>query len=118
MSALERYYRARYERFRKLLRWRDQLPELLEAVEAASPNAEVYVFGSALRGELTANSDVDILVVSDEATGWRRHKLATAIEEKLKPPLVFEIHPVTRRELAWYRRHAKDLTPAELALKR
>jgi len=113
MQALERYYKAKYERFKSLLRWRDQLPELLEAVKSVLPDAEVYVFGSALRNELTANSDVDILVVSDRALGSQRHKLAVAIEEKLRTPLIFEIHLTTKEKLAWYKRHAKELIPAE-----
>ena len=113
MRALERYYKAKYERFKSLLKWRDQLPELLEAVKSVLPDAEVYVFGSALRNELTANSDVDILVVSDRALGSQRHKLAVAIEEKLRTPLIFEIHLTTKEKLAWYKRHAKELIPAE-----
>ncbi len=113
MQALERYYKAKYERFKSLLRWRDQLPELLEAVRSVLPDAEVYVFGSALRNELTANSDVDILVVSDRALGSQRHKLVVAIEEKLRTPLIFEIHLTMKEKLAWYKKHAKELIPAE-----
>jgi len=113
VQALERYYKAKYERFKSLLRWRDQLPELLEAVRSVLPDAEVYVFGSALRNELTANSDVDILVVSDRALGSQRHKLAVAIEEKLRNPFIFEIHLTTKEKLAWYKRQAKGLIPAE-----
>ncbi|MEM2617851.1 MAG: nucleotidyltransferase domain-containing protein [Thermofilaceae archaeon] len=73
----------------------------------------MYIFGSALRGELIANSDVDVLVVSDKATGPQRHRLAAAIEEELKTPLIFEIHLATREKLDWYRRHAKELAPAQ-----
>ncbi|MEM2613560.1 MAG: nucleotidyltransferase domain-containing protein [Nitrososphaerota archaeon] len=113
MQALERYYRARYERFKSLLRWRDQLPELLEAVRSVLPDAEVYVFGSALRSRLTANSDVDVLVVSDRALGSQRHKLVVAIEERLRTPFIFEIHLTTKEKLAWYKRQAKELIPVE-----
>ncbi|MEM0011432.1 MAG: nucleotidyltransferase domain-containing protein [Nitrososphaerota archaeon] len=113
MQALERYYKAKYERFKSLLKWRDHLPELLEAVRSVLPDAEVYVFGSALRNKLTANSDVDILVISDRALGSQRHKLAAAIEEKLRNPFIFEIHLTTKEKLAWYKKHAKELAPAE-----
>ncbi|MEM0049338.1 MAG: nucleotidyltransferase domain-containing protein [Candidatus Bathyarchaeia archaeon] len=113
MQALERYYRARYERFKSLLRWRDQLPELLEAVRSVLPDAEVYIFGSALRNRLTANSDVDVLVVSDRALGSQRHKLVIAIEERLSTPFIFEIHLTTKEKLAWYKRQAKELIPVE-----
>jgi len=113
VQALERYYKARYERFKSLLRWRDQLPELLEAVRSVLPDAEVYVFGSALRSRLTANSDVDVLVVSDRALGSQRHKLVVAIEERLRNPFIFEIHLTTKEKLAWYKRQAKELIPVE-----
>ncbi|MEM2179166.1 MAG: nucleotidyltransferase domain-containing protein [Candidatus Nezhaarchaeales archaeon] len=113
MQALERYYRIKYERFKALLKWRNQLPELLETVRSVLPDAEVYVFGSALRNELTANSDVDILIVSDKATDSQRHKLAVAIEEKLRNPFIFEIHLITKEKLAWYKKHAKELVLAE-----
>ncbi|NWG09527.1 MAG: hypothetical protein HXX80_04360 [Nitrososphaerales archaeon] len=39
MSAIEKYYRARYEKFKNLLGWRDQLPELLEATKNVLPDA-------------------------------------------------------------------------------
>ncbi|MEM3941920.1 MAG: nucleotidyltransferase domain-containing protein [Desulfurococcaceae archaeon] len=68
MQALERYYKARYEGFKSLLKWRNQLPELLEAARSVLSDAEVYIFGSALKNELTANSDVDMLMVSDKTT--------------------------------------------------
>jgi len=113
VQVLERYYKAKYERFKALLKWRDRLPELLEAVRSVLPDAEVYVFGSALRNELTANSDVDILVVSDKATGSQCHKLAVAIEEKLRNPFIFKIHLTSKEKLSWYKKHAKELVPAE-----
>lgn len=113
MSALERYYRARYGRFKALLDWRRHLPNLVKAVREVLPDAELYVFGSALRDELTANSDVDVLIVSKRAFGRNRHKIVTAIEEKLENPEIFEIHLVTRDKVSWYRRHAKRLVSAE-----
>lgn len=113
MSALKRYYRARYTRFRALLRWRQHLPGLIKAAKEVLPDAELYVFGSAVRGELTANSDVDVLIVSDGVIGWQRHKIGAAIEERLEKALIFEIHLVTQQEMGWYKRHAEQLVPAE-----
>jgi hypothetical protein len=117
MSALERYYRSRHVKFRQLLGWRDHIANLSDAVKKVLPDAEVYLFGSALEGELTANSDVDVLIVSERASGPQRHKLATMIENELKMPLLFEIHLTTRDRLEWYRKHAKKLTSVELFLK-
>ncbi|MEM1646699.1 MAG: nucleotidyltransferase domain-containing protein [Ignisphaera sp.] len=73
-------------RLKMLLEWREHLPTLAEAAKEAFGEAEVYIFGSAVEGKLTADSDVDVLAVSDKAAGPQRHQLAAAIEEKLKPP--------------------------------
>jgi len=112
-TRLMRYYRARYERFKILLKWREFIPALKEAVSEVIPDAQIYVFGSALKNELTANSDIDILVVSSRA-GVGRHKYAARIEEKLEdriPSQIFEIHLVTPQQAEWYKKHAKELTP-------
>ncbi|MEM3180731.1 MAG: nucleotidyltransferase domain-containing protein, partial [Candidatus Bathyarchaeia archaeon] len=36
-----------------------------EIVKSIDPTAKVYLFGSATRGELTALSDIDILVLTE-----------------------------------------------------
>jgi predicted nucleotidyltransferase len=89
------------------------LPSLLKAVKETLPDAEVYVFGSALRNELTANSDVDALIVSDSVAGRQHHRVAAVIEERLETPFIFEMHFATRDKMEWYGRHAKNLVPAE-----
>lgn len=89
------------------------MPGLLEAVRRVLPGAEVYVFGSALRDELTANSDVDVLIVSESALGRQRHGIAAAIEEHLEGPSIFEFHFAAEEEADWYRRHAGKLVSAE-----
>jgi len=111
MSALTRFHRARYERYRALLDWRRRVPELLEAVEAVLPGAKAYIFGSALRDELTANSDVDVLIVSKGPLGRQRHGIAAAMEERLSSPSIFELHLATEEEADWYRRHAGGSHP-------
>ncbi len=115
-TPLVRYYSARYRRFRLLLEWRKFVSILHEAVKAFAPDAQVFTFGSALRGELTANSDVDVLIVTKKAKGRERHRLAAAIEAKLDEKLassIFELHVVQPQRLPWYKRHAKELTPLQ-----
>ncbi|MEM3552715.1 MAG: nucleotidyltransferase domain-containing protein, partial [Candidatus Bathyarchaeia archaeon] len=102
MSRIEKYYKARYEKFKILLKWRSLLPKLLNAVKKVIPDAEVYIFGSALKNKLTANSDIDVLIVSDKASGFQRHKLAVAIEENLSNPFIFELHLIPKEKLSWY----------------
>ncbi len=113
MSALERYYQARYSRFKDLLTWRQHVLLLLKAVRKVLPDADMYVFGSALRDELTANSDVDVLVVSEMIRGAERHRIAVAIEEEMENPSIFEMHLVNRDEMNWYLKHAGKLVSAE-----
>ncbi|MEM2714701.1 MAG: nucleotidyltransferase domain-containing protein [Candidatus Bathyarchaeia archaeon] len=48
------------KRLRMLLDWRKYLPLLAEAVGEVLAGAEVYVFGSALEGNLTVDSDIDV----------------------------------------------------------
>ena len=69
-------------------------------VKSIDPDAEVYLFGSVLRGEHLLSSDIDILVVTELKPGyviselWRRG---------VKEP--FEIHIASREEFRrfWYR---------------
>ncbi|MEM1631012.1 MAG: nucleotidyltransferase domain-containing protein, partial [Thermofilum sp.] len=49
-------------RLKMLLEWRKHLPTLAEAAKEAFGEAEVYIFGSAVEGKLTADSDIDVLV--------------------------------------------------------
>jgi predicted nucleotidyltransferase len=59
----------------ELLKWREYLGVLVEAVRAVSgEGAEVYVFGSAVEGRLTVNSDVDVAVVLRELPKTSREK--------------------------------------------
>ena len=90
------------------------MPILQESVNALAPDAQVYVFGSALKGELTASSDIDILIVTEKIRSRERHRLAAKIEARLGEDLasqIFELHVVEPRYLEWYKRHAKELTP-------
>ncbi len=99
-----------------MLRWKEHLPRLLSAVKAAIPDGEVYIFGSLVRDELTAGSDIDVLIVSDKISTSNRHELALAIEDELKRPPIFELHLTDREKLDWYRRHAKEMVRAESLL--
>lgn len=111
-KTLKRFYRARHERYLELLRWREHLGELVAAVEEVLPEADVYVFGSLIRSEPTAGSDIDVLIVSDDFPALNRHEIAVEIEERLSYPLLFEMHLIPPQKLPWYSRHAEELTPA------
>jgi len=94
-------------RLRELLRWRSYLPILVEAVKRVlGEDVEVYVFGSAVEGRLTIDSDIDVAVVVEELPGSasRRVGILNRIWRIMEDNGVpwwypFEIHLMTREEL-------------------
>ncbi|RLE86640.1 MAG: nucleotidyltransferase [Thermoprotei archaeon] len=94
-------------RLKELLKWRKYLKILVEAAgRVFGSDAEVYVFGSAVEGKLTANSDIDIAIVVEEIPkkGLERAKLMDRLWETMESNGVpwwypFEIHLLTREEL-------------------
>lgn len=70
-------------------------------VHEIDPQAKVYVFGSVVRGEATALSDVDVLVVTEMIE--RKYDMMVKVYKAFKEPL--ELHVVTGQMLdKWYRR--------------
>jgi len=94
-------------RLRELLKWRSYLPVLVEAVkQVLGNNVEIYVFGSAVEGRLTVDSDIDIAIVVDDVprSGVERAKILDRIWRIMESRGVpwwypFEIHLMTREEL-------------------
>jgi predicted nucleotidyltransferase len=94
-------------RLRELLRWRSYLPILVEAVKnVLGEDVEVYMFGSAVEGRLTIDSDIDVAVVVEELPGSasRRVEILNRIWSIMEDNGVpwwypFEIHLMTREEL-------------------
>jgi predicted nucleotidyltransferase len=73
--------------------------------KAVDPEAEVYVFGSAVRGDFTASSDIDILIVSERKELEDEMKLS--IYRKVDAPI--EVHFSTPAQFGgWYRRFIRD----------
>ncbi len=72
--------RKRIRRAKELRNWKRVVEKIAEAAkEELGDEVRVYIFGSAVRGELTASSDVDILICSpnvpdDEAGVWELKK--------------------------------------------
>jgi|YelNatPaOPRAMG01_1025707.scaffolds.fasta_scaffold18549_8 predicted nucleotidyltransferase len=55
-----------YEYFKKMGNYMEIAGEVKDMVLRYWPKAEVYLFGSTVRGEYTASSDIDILIVLDD----------------------------------------------------
>jgi len=98
-------------RLKELLKWREYLNILVEAVKKVfDEKAEIYVFGSAVEDRLTVESDIDVAIVIEKVPekSVERIKLLNKIwsymEERGVPWWYpFEIHLVTRRELMMFR---------------
>ncbi|MEM2024619.1 MAG: nucleotidyltransferase domain-containing protein [Candidatus Caldarchaeum sp.] len=98
-------------RVRLLKSWRETAPAIAKAARELLPDAEVYVFGSAVTGDCVASSDVDILIVSEQlpARNIERARIKVEIEEKagLPPYHPFELHLTTLEEAEPYFRRAR-----------
>lgn len=94
-------------RLRELLKWRVYLNALVEsAIEVFGRDVEVYLFGSAVEGRLTVDSDIDVAVVLREVPkkGLERARLVDTLWRGMESRGVpwwypFEIHLLTKEEL-------------------
>ncbi len=89
-------------RYKIIKKYKQYLEPIKKACLEFFPKSKVYLFGSALRGELVAASDIDILiVVKKEFTNQReRATIIIGIEDKVSLPFVhpFEFHLISQRE--------------------
>jgi len=97
--------RIQAERLSELLKWRQYLPILVEAVKSVLRDAEVYLTGSAIEGGLTVDSDIDVLVVVKHVprSGFERARILDEIWRIMESRGVpwwypFEIHLLSDEE--------------------
>jgi len=97
--------RIQAERLSELLKWRQYLPILVEAVKSVLRDAEVYLTGSAVEGGLTVDSDIDVLVVVKHVprSGLERARILDEIWRIMESRGVpwwypFEIHLLSYEE--------------------
>ncbi len=93
------------ERLKEILRWREVLPIVRKAIGRALKAKRVYVFGSCISGDLTADSDVDIAVILDNVpeNARKRAAIVDRIWRELEEEGVsfwypLEIHLITLNE--------------------
>ncbi|MEW5955967.1 MAG: nucleotidyltransferase domain-containing protein [Candidatus Micrarchaeota archaeon] len=84
--------------------------ELLPELEGLAGEAEVYLFGSAARGEDTETSDVDLLVIGRVERSKVARILGGAMRERIKPVVMtaLEYSRLSRTDPAFYERIEKD----------
>lgn len=90
------------ERYKLVKKYKQFLEPIKKACFDFLPNAQIYLFGSALRGELVAASDIDILIVTEKEfkNQMERAKIIIGIEDKVGLPFVhpFEFHLMSTTE--------------------
>ena len=75
--------------------------EVKRIVREIDPRAEVYVFGSVVKGRCTGASDIDILVVTDMVD--RRYDFMVRVYKAVDAPV--ELHVASPEQFErWYRR--------------
>ena len=101
----ELYVELAEERRRLAERLREVLGDLEEGVGRLVPGARVYLFGSYARGEATAASDVDVLVVVEGEVGAGVVDAVRAALRRRFPEYPLEVHVVAGEAFGrWYRR--------------
>ncbi|MBC7131307.1 nucleotidyltransferase domain-containing protein [Candidatus Bathyarchaeota archaeon] len=81
--------------------FREVARKVKDRVRCFDPEAKVYVFGSVARGNFTAASDIDILIV----TGAVEKKYVMMVEVYKDTEAPVELHVTTPEKFeGWYRR--------------
>lgn len=79
----------------------DLARQVKEIVQGFDPEAEVYLFGSVIKGKITTSSDIDILVVTQRLEN--KYDMKVAVYQRLDAPI--ELHVTDRKMFErWYLR--------------
>ncbi len=110
---MEKYLEILKMRAEIIEKWREYVAKLAATVKNVLPDSRIYVFGSVVKGEATAGSDIDVLIVSKSVpkSGLERAALKVKIEESaaLPPYHPFELHIVDEEEAEWYFKRVRGL---------
>jgi len=110
---MESYLDILLQRAEMVRNWKAYITKIAENARRVLPDAQVYVFGSAVKGEATGGSDVDVLIVSKKTpdNNMARAEIRVRIEELSHLPShhPFEIHLASESEAEWYFRRVKEL---------
>lgn len=104
MRASDIYIESGKEALEHIRNFRKIARKVKEIVTSRHPEARVLVFGSALRGDYTAASDIDILIVAD-LDDREKVELKVDIRRALGLSVPVEIHVASPGEFEeWYSR--------------
>ncbi len=91
------------ERSKILKNWKENVEKVASGAHSLLKNCEVYAFGSAITGRLTAASDIDVLIIAEDLPKkiMKRAKLKVRIERLAKLPAChpIQIHLIEKDEL-------------------
>lgn len=83
-----------------------------EIVSSMDPEARVFVFGSVVKGEYTASSDIDILIVSKKRD--LKYEIMVKVYKEVEAPV--ELHVVSPEQFnSWYSRFIEESEMQEVA---
>ncbi len=81
-----------------------------EAKKILGKSLKVLVFGSLVKGKWNFQSDIDVLIISDNLPKdfEKRGEIRTKIKSKINPFSPFQLHLVTKEEFEkWYKNFIK-----------
>ena len=97
------------ERLRMLMRWREYIGILRDAIREILPGCNAYVIGGAAENRLTAKSDIDVLIVCENPPrnayelAKKKARIREILEEKgIEWSYLFEFHIVDKKTVQKY----------------
>lgn len=93
-----------YRYFKSLESHREIAEKVKQIVLSKWPNAELYIFGSTVKGNYTATSDIDILIVLDDRpSGGEEYMVKAEVYAQIYAPI--ELHVASRSGFEkWYKK--------------
>jgi predicted nucleotidyltransferase len=89
----------------QLRNWKEIAKCVKEIISKIDPSAEIYVFGSVVRGEYTGASDIDILVITNNIE--KKYEIMVKVYKKINAPV--ELHIVSPEQYRrWYIRFINE----------
>jgi len=99
-----------YRYFKSLENHKEITEKVKQIVLFRWPDAELYIFGSAVKGNYTVTSDIDLLIVLDDRPDREEEYMVKAeVYARVDAPI--ELHVASRSEFEkWYKNFiGKDL---------
>ncbi|MEM3678014.1 MAG: nucleotidyltransferase domain-containing protein [Candidatus Bathyarchaeia archaeon] len=102
MDSFDTFIESAKGRVRWLANWGEAGARIKEVARSHYPNCKVMVFGSIIRNEYSANSDIDVLIVREH--GDSDDKIRADIL-RILPEAPVELHFATHDQFnRWYKR--------------